>query len=1004
MTTHAPLSLCRPLAGGAGRLAACAAALLVLASAASAQTGGTVSGLVTDRQTGEPLPAASVVLTELARGASADPDGRYVIEGVPPGEYTLTVSFLGFREAERSVEVRAGEDVVEDVALQPDLTGMDEVVVTGIASRTSRSRSEVAVASLDADDLTEINEYGGLDELVAGKIAGVSLQKTSGSLGSGFRFDVRSGGGLSGNGQPVIYIDGVRVDNTDVQGFYAGGQGVSTLSNLNPEDIKGIEVLKGPAGAALYGTSGSNGVVLITTKSGSRGGDPFSVRYKSALGINRQQAYDLQTSPTPELANSYFEPGFINQQSLSVSGNTEAVSYYGSFDVRDETGTLRYNQQDRNNFRGNFSVYPVDGLVVKIATGYSTNEVALAQGDNNLFGIVSNTTISNVPYQWGDSLAITGIDNVRSINQFIGSTELSYVPLPGLELRTSVGYQGDELRNDETISTDLGISTVENGFRGIFARRNQQYTYDLNARYAYRLSDRLQATTLVGGQAFDRRLRTFEITKEDFSTGLITNIGAGSEFTSGDEFFLHAREAGLFAQQELAYDDWLFVTMGARQDFATAIGEEAASIFYPKASAAVRLDRFAFVPAFADLLKLRVAYGETGQLPGLTDGIPIRYQASPSPYGAGATPASIGNREIEPERVREVEVGLDADLLGRLGLALTYYYQRAEGSIIPFQNAPSTGLIATAVPFNVGEKKGQGVEAEATVTVFSTRERALSLTAIYSYQTNEVLDLAGAQPIFVGQNVVKEGLPANVYYGYRTVASFDADGVFLGPVPAATDADGKPVREVLGNPIATHNGSVSLNLRVLKGLTLYGLVDFTGGLSALSYTRQFQSFYNGIKERNEAGYLLGIGPFAGLTDTELAAENVGYLAPLDAGSLTPGTDAYRAAAETYARTNAFVVGGIDPVGNFVEDADYLKLREVSLSYDVSALVNRFVFGGDRVDRVLLAISGHNLFTSTEFSGLDPEANWHGARGTQRRAHFATLPPPRTFTGTLTVQF
>jgi TonB-dependent SusC/RagA subfamily outer membrane receptor len=992
----------RPAAGWVGALAC--VLLLSASPSAAAQTGGAVTGLVTDRQTGEPLAGASVRIEELARGAAADVDGRYTIADVPAGAYTLTASFIGFREAEVAVRVGNGETVVQDVALQPDLTGMGEVVVTGIASETSRARAEVAVSSLDVDDLTDKNTYGGLDELVSGKIAGVNLQKTSGSLGSGFRFDVRSGGGLSGNGQPVIYIDGVRVDNADVQGFYAGGQGVSTLANLNPEDIASVEVLKGPAGAALYGTSGSNGVVLITTKTGSRGGAPFSVRYKSVVGVNRQQAYDLQTSPTPELANSYFEPGLINQQSVSISGNVPVVSYYGSFDYRDEAGTLPYNQQTRNNFRGNFSVYPLDGLAATVTAGYSTNDVAIAQGDNNLFGIVSNTTLSNTPYQWADSVAITGIDNVRRINQFIGSADLSYKPAEGLELRASVGYQGDELRNDETITPDLGIATVENGFRGIFGRRNEQYTYDLNARYTYRLGGGLEATTLVGGQAFDRTLNTYTVTKEDFSTSLITNIGAGSEFTFADEEFFNAREAGLFAQQELNYQDRVFLTLGARQDFATAIGDEAASIFYPKASAAVRLDQFGAAPAFADLLKLRVAYGETGQLPDLLDGIPIRYLASPSPYGAGATPASIGNPEIEPERVREVEVGLDADLLGRLGLALTYYYQRASDSIIPFQNAPSTGLTATPVPFNVGEKRGQGVEAEANYTAFASRDYELRLGAIYSYQTNEVLDLAGAQPIFVGQNVVMEGLPANAYFGYRTVAGFDADGVFTGPVPAAVDADGAPAREFLGNPIPTHSGSFSLNLRVLKDVRLYGLVDFTDGLSALSYTRQFQSFYNGIQERNEAGYLLGIGPFADLDDDQLRAENVGYLVGLEPGSLAPGTDAYREAAETYARTNAFVVSGVDPVGNFVEDADYLKLREVSLSYDASALVNRFALGREYVERASLAVTGRNLFTTTEFSGIDPEANWHGARGTQRRAHFATLPPPRTITGTLILEF
>ena len=134
------------------------------------------------------------------------------------------------------------------------------------------------------------------------------------------------------------------------------------------------------------------------------------------------------------------------------------------------------------------------------------------------------------------------------------------------------------------------------------------------------------------------------------------------------------------------------------------------------------------------------------------------------------------------------------------------------------------------------------------------------------------------------------------------------------------------------------------------------------------------------------------------------ARNVGYLTGLESGSLEPGTEAYREAAETYAATTANTVAGVSPLGNFIESADYVKLRELSLSYDVSDLLNRFALGREYVERAAIALTGRNLLTFTEFSGIDPEANWHGARGSQRRAHFATLPPARTFTATLTVQF
>ncbi len=980
--------------------------LLLLPMPALAQT-GSISGVITDAETGSPLPGANVIIPALDIGAAADANGYYAIDEVPPGDYTLRVSFVGYQTAEIDVSVAPGEEVEQDITLQPDFAGLEAVVVTGIASQTAQANAAIDVGYIDVADITEENVYTSMADLFYGKVAGVTIQRTSGNIGGGFRFDIR-GGGLSG-GQPAIYIDGVRVQNEDVAGFGVGGQGLSTLSYLNPDDIKSIEVLKGPSAAALYGTSGSSGVVLITTKSGGGLNEPLSVQYTSTLGYNQQiEPYTEATSPTPEIANSFFRNGLINKQSISIAGNADLVNYYGSYTYRNEEGAIIKNQQTLNSFRANFEAIPTDNLIFSVNTGYSTNEIIRPQNDNNIYGIIGNTTLSLTPFLFvgGDTSAVTEIDNVSRITHFIGSVSVDYSPFENFNLRASIGYDGNELRNTETILFGAPFPTINNGSRGVLRRRNQQYTYDFSARYTYDITDEIQATTVAGFQALDATYRNVFIQKENFSTSLVTNVGAGSQLVQGDENFEDTREAGIFAQQDFSWRNGLFLTLGLRRDFATVLGAETAtaSIFYPQARLAFRLDQFGLAPEWADLLKLRVAYGATGSLPERLDAIPLLYEATASPYGAGAVLEFIGNPAIEPERVRELTAGIDANLFDRLDIGLTYYIQRSTGAPVDFFEAPSTGLTASAVPINIGESMAQGVEVSASFIAFRAEYNALTLSANYSYGTNEVLDLGGAQPIYGDFDLVvtKEGLPQYSFYAYQTEAEFNEAGEFVGIVPEEINEEGEAVRQFLGRVTPAHTGGLSVNLRFLDDFNFYALAQVAVGQHVWNGTRVFQVLYGADMERNIAAYRLGLA-FGDVEDFEDA--NLGYLAQYEFGGLEPGTAAYREAAQTYASLYAGPIPGfgVSADGNFVEEASYLKLREVSLSYDLADVIN--TLGGiGGIDNARISLAARNILTLTGYSGVDPEVNYSGARGQTRGLDFLTLAPPQSITATLSFQF
>ena len=213
-----------------------------------------ITGKVTDTK-GEPLVGANVYIQALNLGTSTDPLGEYTLTvrqaDVRGQQVELTASIVGSKKKATRVTL-SGETKTVNFQLEEDVFQTEAVVVTGIASKTSKSVAEVSVSRIPVSDLTSIQTFQNVSQLVSGKISGVNVQITSGNAGSGWNFFVRGGAGLTGTGQPLIYIDGVRIENNNMSPFGLGGQAVSTLSTLNPADIENIEVLKGPASVFLW--------------------------------------------------------------------------------------------------------------------------------------------------------------------------------------------------------------------------------------------------------------------------------------------------------------------------------------------------------------------------------------------------------------------------------------------------------------------------------------------------------------------------------------------------------------------------------------------------------------------------------------------------------------------------------------------------------------------------------------------------------------------------------
>ena len=430
---------------------------------------GSIQGVVKDKF-GNPLWGSNVYLLGTTLGSSTDSSGSYRIDNIPIDKYTIVCDYIGYRSSKRSVYVSKSDiedDINSEDALYLEKMGLDtedtdfdagllkgnnlegvdftliedvfdseEVVVTGIASERSVEVSEVSVTRLKVRKLNESSSYTDFVSLMMAKVSGLDIRKSSGTVGGGFRFDMRAGGGLNGNEQPVIYIDGMRIMNDEIGGggsnaLTTGGQGISTLLDFSPDDIENIEILKGPAAATSYGTNGSNGIVFIETKKGIAGEGGPIFNFKSSTGTNSPRFKVDNGFQNRDIFHSYLNDGAIRDNYFSMSGGDYKFRHFLSFSKRHEEGMIIWkdrNFYDRNTFRANFDFIPKDNLTISLNSSYSTLDAIMPPSDNHIYGVMYNTLVAFNPWQESDSASISQLGVEFEIKRLIASASIKYYP------------------------------------------------------------------------------------------------------------------------------------------------------------------------------------------------------------------------------------------------------------------------------------------------------------------------------------------------------------------------------------------------------------------------------------------------------------------------------------------------------------------------------------------------------------------------------------------------
>ncbi|HEX7241101.1 MAG TPA: SusC/RagA family TonB-linked outer membrane protein [Longimicrobiaceae bacterium] len=976
-----------------------------------------ITGVVTGADQA-PLAGAAVTITGTRNGARTDAAGRFSLT-VPGGEARLTVNLLGY--SSRQVVVPAGETTL-NVRLERDILNLEALVVTGQATSIDRRNAANAVAVVSSQELQRAPAQT-VEKALQGKIAGASISTNSGAPGGGAQIRIRGVSSLIGNSEPLYVVDGVVLSNASIAGGanVVSGAGTRTalysvqdnvvnrVADINPNDIESIEVLKGASASAIYGSKAANGVVIITTKRGKSGQARYSLTQRlgyaeqartlgsrdwtrdeavAEFGNSVAQYFNADGSPigTYDNESAVFgrqAPG--RETTLSVSGGNEATRYYFSGTVLDEEGIARntgYEKQglrvalDQNlGSRGKLSasanvVHSVaargltgndnNGVSYYAAISFTPNFYDLARQENGLY--LDNPFAASNPVQTS-ALSQNDEDVWRTISALNFSYDLVQGDRHQLRFLATGGVDYFLQRNELYYPPTLQFEGDDN-LPGTAVNANgasTNLTGNANLVYVFSPSSGAFTSTTSGGMQYsdvDLKFNTIagrNLTGDIRIPELAANVAV-------DGYRTRNRDLGLFVQQELLmFSDRLNLTGSMRADRSSGDADTDEYFYYPKAAASFR---FGEIAGWLNDFKLRAAYGSSGNQPlfgqkftRLQSGVNV--EGSPTLTVDGR----VGSPDLRPERATEFEGGFDATLFGgNARLELTAYNKVVTDFLLSRGLASSSGF--TTYFFNGGKLEAHGFEAMLEATPVRTTGFDWISRTTFAMNRQEVVDLP--VPAFRPGNSSFGFL----YGGYK-VQNNTSPTAMIGYKP---DQAGVRQETVYGDAEPDFQMGFTNDFR-LGRFTLSSLLDWSKGGLVANLTRSYFDDARNSPDWHAPASQIGAG-----------------------GKVTPRPYA-ECGPDCLTGQERVALSG--PYSVYIEDASYLKLREVSLTMDVpTSLVSRFV----NVSDARVSLSARNPWMWTAYSGLDPEVSNFGNRSVGRNIDVTPFPPSRSFWLTVNLGF
>jgi TonB-linked SusC/RagA family outer membrane protein len=918
------------------------------ASLPAQQTTAVVSGVVLANQSLRPLAGAQVSVVGTRLGALSDANGRFRVSGVEGDSVTLDVRLIGFQPSK--VVARVG-DITVRVLLSEVAVSLDQVVVTGTAGVTAQRAMGNLLEKIQTEDVVRTAPVVTPQQLLEGRVAGLVVLPGSGNIGTGSTMHVRGVASLSLTNQPLIYVDGVRVDNTASGGpSLRDGAQVARINDINPEDIESIEVIKGPAAATLYGTEASSGVVQIITKRGHAGVESydFAVQQGSTwLADLAQKVPTLWgTDSTGALTsvNLYqrekdagrdpFQTGNLQGYTARMNGGTDAARYYVSGSYDRSTGIVSYNWQDKYSGRTNLSLTRSEKVQVTADLGYTHNLTRFGQSatgwdlwSNIVWGSPARLSTATRGFLRAPPEASAQIASMEDLDRVTGSLQVLNKPTRWLSQRLTIGTDAASSISSVLFPRDPTGAAYFFGTLSLGQKTEDRLTtvfntIDYSATATANLPFALASATSFGAQDYSKRYATAEAVGKSFPSPSVTSIG-GAAVTTSTEDLIENKTVGFYGQEQVSRANRLFFTAALRGDNNSAFGTNFKHALYPKFSGSwvVNEEPFWHWPS-VNALRVRAAYGRAGKQPDVFAAQRL-YQPATGPNDAAVvTPLAIGNPDLKPEVSSEVELGFDlAAFDDRIGVNFTYYNQVANDAIVQRQVEPSLGFPGFQY-VNAGRVANHGTELSLDTHPVRRGRLDWAIGGQIATNDNRVVTLGGLPPISLGSSQFdRVGHPVAGFFAKRVIsAQLDQSGKpsnLICAGDATTNNQSVPCASAplvyWGTPTARWTGNVNSSVTLWRSLRLYALVDFRGGLT--------------------------------INDGDVSAAHTAFR---NSKAINQRTDPILMAYDQ--------LGTIDQLGFF--NAGFAKLRELSATYTVDSRVFRR-FGASGAS---ISFAGRNLAT------------------------------------------
>ncbi len=1007
----------------------------------------TVTGKVTNKSN-EGIVAASISIRNTTLGTATDANGSYILNAsLKPGKYTLRFSGVGLKTNEQSLIVNTDKNYTVNAQLIDDALGLDEVIVTGTSLGTTRRQLGSYISTVNGDDLTK-GATGNVLQALQGKTAGAQITQNSGDPAGGVSVRLRGISSINSSSEPLYIVDGIIVSNsttrvTNTQGGYDGSNFVGTvgqnrLADINPEDIERIEVLNGAAAAAIYGSRANAGVVQIFTKRGKTGAPvvSFSTNFivsklRKKIGVNKAPVKfggptdgpgaftqdiitkvgtpaALLTNTTPVTRYNYqdyiFRTALGTDNNVSISGGTEKTKYYLSGSYYYNQGIVKNTDFQRYSFRSNVEQTITDKLSFSMGLNY-INSTSDEKPDGNQFFSPINSI--NIIGNFHNIQARDALGNIQAVgerqrvnpvsviedvkqqevtNRILADGKLNWKPIKHLTIDYTLGIDNYAQYGKTYIPPyaypvnpafwggGLAIDPTQNGYASTANFNYFDISNGINATYQANITPDISSTTQLGYSLEYQKTNYILQQGRGLAPLIQTVVNAASTKLDGADNRGELSISGAYLQQNFKFKNQLFITGAIRSDASSVFGKNQRNQIYLKGSGSYILSGTEFwgnmgVSKWWDLFKLRLAYGESGNLTGI--GPYDRFNSYTSIGFLGRTSffsnPTLANTNVKPERQQETEFGTDlAFINNRIGVQFNYYIKKVSNLLINRLIAPTNGF--SSLLDNFGSLENKGFEVVLNIAPVKNNNFQWNITGIYNHNRNKAVKIGQALTLLstnAGAPVaIIEGQPIGIFYGTFFATQNgqvlkNSSGIPLQEAGVQTslsplsytpqrDANGLPtggvVRKVLGDPNPKYTASL-VNEFSYKALNLRVQLDAVKGVDVWNADwRTRQGVGNGLIAEQE-----------------------------DEGKIPRG-----------------YIAGVYNIEQWrIDDGSFIKLREVSFSYDFGKIKNIF-------RNLTASVSGRNLISWDHYKGFDPEVNGPGQSTILHGIDFGSVPIPATF--------